>query len=129
MAFEFDKTFVADFIDEYKNHPALWNIKSVISKNKHLRNKGIEALVLKCKERIPEADDSFVKKKINNLRTAYKRELAKVRASKRTGSSADEIYTPTLWYFDLLSFTMEYETGREGISSTDDSVAFSVSTY
>ncbi|CAI6366942.1 unnamed protein product [Macrosiphum euphorbiae] len=95
MAFEFDKTFVADFIDEYKNHPALWNVKSVISKNKHLRNKGIEALVLKCKERIPEADNSFVKKKINNLRTAYKRELAKVRASKRTGSSADEIYVPT----------------------------------
>jgi len=39
MAFEFDKTFVADFIDEYKNHPALWNVKSVISKNKHLRHK------------------------------------------------------------------------------------------
>lgn len=129
MALEFDKTFVADFIDEYKNHPALWNVKSDISKNKHLRNKGIEALVLKCQERIPEADEAFVKKKINNLRTAYRRELAKVRSSKRTGSSTDDIYVPTLWYFDLLSFTIDYENGREGISSADDSVTFSVSTY
>jgi len=63
MALEFDKKFVADFIDEYKNHPALWNVKSDIAKNKHLRNKGIEALVLKCQERIPVADEAFVKKK------------------------------------------------------------------
>ena len=45
MAFEFDKTFVADFIDEYKNHPTLWNVKNDIAKNKYLRNKGI--LILK----------------------------------------------------------------------------------
>lgn len=63
MAFEFDKIFiVANFIDEYKNHLELWKIKSDISKNKYLRNKGIEkALVLKCKKIIFEADDAFVK--------------------------------------------------------------------
>lgn len=77
MAFDGDKMFVAEFIDEYKNHPALWNVKSDIAKNKHLRSKGIEALVLKCKEKIPEADEAFVKKKINNLRTAFRRELTK----------------------------------------------------
>ena len=34
MAFEFYKTLVADFIDEYKNYRALWNVKSDIAKNK-----------------------------------------------------------------------------------------------
>jgi len=38
---------VADFIKELKNHPALGNVESDIAKNKHLRNKRIEALVLK----------------------------------------------------------------------------------
>lgn len=60
---EFDKKCIAEFIDEYKNHPALWNVKSEIAKNKHLRNKSIEELVKKCPEKNPEADDAFVKKK------------------------------------------------------------------
>jgi len=61
MTFEFDKIFVADFIDEYKNHLKLWKIKSDIAKNKYLRNKGIEeALVLKCQKIILEANDAFV---------------------------------------------------------------------
>ncbi|KAL4104621.1 hypothetical protein QTP88_019915 [Uroleucon formosanum] len=89
MAFDGDKKFVAEFIDEYKNHPALWNVK-------------IKALVLKCKEKIPEADEAFVKKKINNLRTAFRRELAKVRSSKRTGSSTDDIYILTLIRLKLI---------------------------
>ena len=35
---------------------------------------------------------------------------------KRTGSSTDSIYQPSLWYFDLLLFITDCETVREGMS-------------
>nr|CAI5838791.1 unnamed protein product [Callosobruchus analis] len=46
-------------------------------------------------------------------------ELREIGKSKRTATSADDIYEPTLWYFDLLSFTEDQEEVRPGISSTD----------
>lgn len=118
--FEADKKFVTEFIEEYKNHPALWNVKSDISKNKHLRKLGYEALVMMCKGKLPKVDEAFVKSKITNMRIAFKRELTKGRKSTHTGASTDDTYIPTLWYYNLLFFTSEYETGSDGICSTDD---------
>lgn len=93
---ESDKSFISKFIETYKYYSALWNTKSDIYKNKYQRSKGIEALIKLCKEKFQEADESFVKRKINNLRTAFKRELNKVQQAKRTRSSSDDIYIPTL---------------------------------
>uniref|UniRef100_A0A2S2QAH8 MADF domain-containing protein n=1 Tax=Sipha flava TaxID=143950 RepID=A0A2S2QAH8_9HEMI len=115
-----NKPFVTEFLETYKRHPALWNAKSNVSKNKHLRNLGIEDLLKVCQEKFKDANTAFVKRKINNLRTVFRRELNKVLKSKTTGSSVNEIYIPTLWYYDLLSFTTEDESGRVGISSLDD---------
>jgi hypothetical protein len=51
-----------------------------------------------CQEKFKDAIAAFVKRKINNLRSAFRRELNKVLESKTTGLSADDIYVPTLWY-------------------------------
>jgi hypothetical protein len=72
-----------------------------------------------CQEKFKDANTAFVKRKINNLRTVFRRELNKVLKSKTTGSSVNEIYIPTLWYYDLLSFTTEDESDRVRISSLD----------
>jgi hypothetical protein len=85
-----------------------------------MRNLGIEDLLKVCQEKFKDANVAFVKRKINNLRTVFRRELNKVLESKTIGSSADEIYVPTFWYYDLFSFTTEDESGRVGISSLDD---------
>jgi hypothetical protein len=122
-----DKPFVTEFLETYKCHPALWNTKINLSKNKHLRNIGIEDLLMVCQEKFKDANAAFIKQKINNLRTAFSRELNKVLESKTTGSSTDEIYVPTLWYYDLLSFTTEDESGRVGIFSLHDATEFKVS--
>lgn len=122
-----DRIFLTDFIEIYKCHPALWNTKSDLSKNKHLRAKGIDALLALCKEKYYEANEAFVKRKINNLRTAFRRELNKVQQSKRTGSSLDDICVSSVWYYDLLLFTAEDACGKWGMSSLDDDVEFKVS--
>lgn len=41
----------------------------------------------------------------------------KVENSKGTGIGTDDIYEPTLWYFDLMSFTAQSEIGRKGVSN------------
>lgn len=39
----------------------------------------------------------------------FRKEMKKVLESKRSGASQDEIYNPTLWYYDLLLFTKDQE--------------------
>lgn len=56
------------------------------------------------------------------MRTAFRRELKKIKDSKKTGSGTDEVYTPTLWYFEHLSFLSEDEVGRSGISTLKENV-------
>ncbi|CAH1956865.1 unnamed protein product [Acanthoscelides obtectus] len=59
--------------------------------------------------------------KINNLRCAFRKELKKVRKSKRSGESCDNIYVPTLWYFELLMFTADQEEPRVSLSNDIES--------
>ena len=40
--------------------------------------------------------------------------------SKRSGASTDEIYTSTLWYFDLLQFTIVQELPTQSICNIED---------
>ncbi|CAJ0927838.1 unnamed protein product [Ranitomeya imitator] len=56
-------------------------------------------------------------KKIQGLRTVYKKELNKVVKSKKSGAATDEVYVPSLWYFDLLGFTRDQELPRTMASS------------
>lgn len=76
------------------------------------KNIAYEKLVSKLKEIEPNADRELVIKKINNIRSAYRRQLKKVNQSMHTGAGSDEIYTPTLWYYNLLSFLSDQETPR-----------------
>ena len=41
---------------------------------------------------------------MRNLRTQYRKELGKVKASKASGSGTNDIYMPTWRCFELLSF-------------------------
>lgn len=62
---------------------------------------------------------NFVKKKVDNIRASFRKELRKIRKSNKSGASADDPYKPTLWYFDLLSFTSDQEKPRQSKSSLD----------
>ncbi|CAG9790338.1 unnamed protein product [Diatraea saccharalis] len=50
--------------------------------------------IFECVE--PEATKDTVKKKINSLRTCYRKEMKKVDASTKSGAATDDIYEPTL---------------------------------
>ncbi|XP_074038616.1 uncharacterized protein [Leptinotarsa decemlineata] len=70
-------------------------------------------LVEKFKEIDSTANRETVVKKINSLRSVYRKEVAKCNKSNRSGAGEDEIYKPALWYFDLLHFLNDQETPRK----------------
>ncbi|KAF5307883.1 hypothetical protein FQR65_LT18291 [Abscondita terminalis] len=115
---ENNHSFWSDFNRLYREAGLLWDVKSNEYSNKHKRNASYEILLKKLQEINSKATVEVLKKKINNMRTASRRELKKVQSSKGTGKGGDT-YEPTLWYFDLLLFTSQSETGRKGISTDE----------
>lgn len=73
-----------------------------------------------CKSIYPEANRDFVVKKIQSLRGSFRKELKKLDTSKRSGSSADDVYVPSLCYYDLLLFTKDQEFPTASISNIHD---------
>ncbi|KAI4459756.1 hypothetical protein MML48_6g00005452 [Holotrichia oblita] len=110
------KEVVTHFIEMYKSFPCLWKIKSRDYTNRNLKNAAYDKLVEFCKTINPEANRDFVVKKIQSFRGSFRKEIKRVEDSKRSGAGSDEIHSPTLWYFDLLLFTIDQELPAPSIS-------------
>ncbi|XP_055622402.1 uncharacterized protein LOC129765969 [Toxorhynchites rutilus septentrionalis] len=50
-----------------------------------------------------------VKRKINTLRSNYRKELKRIEDSKRSGTGADDVYSPSSWVFHALQFLSKFE--------------------
>ncbi|CAJ0945933.1 unnamed protein product [Ranitomeya imitator] len=111
--------FVRELIEMYRSLPCLWQIKSADYSNRNKKKEAFAKLVALFKQHNPseKVDESVVWKKIQVLRTVYKKELNKVVKSKKSGAATDEVYVPSLWYFDLLGFTRDQELLRTMASS------------
>nr|CAD7423080.1 unnamed protein product [Timema monikensis] len=58
--------------------------------------------------------------KINNLRSAFRKELKKIKKrNKGTGSGPQDVYVPKLWYFDLLGFLRDQDIHQPSITNID----------
>jgi len=63
------------------------------------------------------ADINYTKRKINTLRSNFRRELKKKINSRKSGAGADDMYEPTVWYFNDLEFLRDQECQNIGRSS------------
>ncbi|PSN42036.1 hypothetical protein C0J52_12277 [Blattella germanica] len=115
------REFLTDFISHYESFPCLWRVKSKEYSDRDKKGEAYERLVEKFKEIDVNASRETVVKKINSLRSVYRKELAKVNKSIRSGAGEDEIYKPSLWYFDLLHFLNDQETPRPSRNTMDES--------
>lgn len=84
-------------------------------------------LTTKLKEHDPTANIDLTKRKMNTLRSNFRRELKKQMHSRKSGAGADEIYEPTVWYFKDLDFLKDQECQDIGRSSMEDDTAHIVS--
>ncbi|XP_068202902.1 uncharacterized protein [Palaemon carinicauda] len=112
--------FVTEFIELYRLHPCLWKVKSENYFNKSKKQAAYEELLEVCKKIDENADVDFVKAKISSFRGSFRKELRKVRTSRRSGAGEEEVYVPKLWYYDLLLFTADQEIPRDSTSNLQD---------
>lgn len=89
------------------------------------RHNGVEGNALKCFIKNTPVNDvnankDAAVKKINSLRTNYRREKKKVEESLRSGIGTDEMYEPFLWYYRLFDFLGDQDAPRNSSSNFNE---------
>lgn len=69
------ETLLSSYCNCIHQHAALWKVKSSEYSDRNLKNDAYKVLVKKYKEVDPKANKEIVKKKINSLRTSYRKQL------------------------------------------------------
>jgi hypothetical protein len=105
------------FIEAYRSLPELWDTENSHYSNRVKKAAAYDTLIEKLKVLEPDASRESVVKKINNLRSTFRKELKKVNDSKRSGTSADDLYIPSLWYYNELLFLVDQETPDKSLST------------
>ncbi|GJQ81200.1 hypothetical protein Trydic_g23368 [Trypoxylus dichotomus] len=105
-----ERSFIIKYIELYKSLPALWKVKSDDYMNREKKTEAYKILLNLYREKYPMATREDLTKKINSLRTNFRKELRKIAESK------NEVYKPTLWYFDAMNFLTDQETPVDSIN-------------
>ena len=58
-----------------------------------------------------------VKQKIKNIRSNYNQEVQKIQESKASGTSLDDVYKPTVKWFDVMDQIMKGSKSRSETQS------------
>ncbi|XP_077295956.1 uncharacterized protein LOC143918120 [Arctopsyche grandis] len=103
-----NKDFLTEFINIYRQHPALWDRRSKVYHKRAFKDKGYDALIQFFNKFGQKIERDSIAKKIQSLRGSFRKEHKKVQDSLKVGDS--QVYVPSLWYYDLLMFTIEDET-------------------
>ncbi|XP_046677327.1 uncharacterized protein LOC124365394 [Homalodisca vitripennis] len=111
------KDNLLQFIEEFRKHECVWKVKSKDYHNREKKEAAHRSLLLVVKGFDSTATKSDVLKKINNIRSAFRKEQRKVTASQRSGSGTDDIYVPKLWYYRELLFLIDQEECLGGTSN------------
>lgn len=109
--------FLCEFIEAFRQYPCLWKVQSDEYRDRMKRDEALNNLLLLTQETIPTADLKFLKDRIENLKQCFRREYRKVKNSMKSGSSADNVYKPKLWYYKIISFIAEHEAHHPSVSS------------
>ena len=114
------REFLTEFIELYRNFTCLWKIKSAEYSDRNKKDLAYAELIQKYKEFDPSADRNTVVKKVNALRTVYKKERAKVITSLNASTETEDVYKPSLWYYDLFQFLDDQDSVRSAGSTMND---------
>jgi hypothetical protein len=120
---EDERKFILECIKVYRSLPALWNVKSKDYSNRKKKNEQYEQLLRKYRERFPDADKEQLKQKLNSLRTNFRKELKRIKDCEKSGTGADDVVEPALWYFEEMKFLMGQEeacTSLNTIQTVDE---------
>lgn len=116
--FVYPRKMLRRFLTMYRELPCLWDKTCVGYKQKQKRHEAISKLTALVKEWDPTATRVHVLRKIESLRSCVRREHKRVQDSKRKARSEEEVYTPHLWYYDMLSFVFDGDAGNRKLKTS-----------
>jgi hypothetical protein len=70
--------FLTMFLEEYRELPVLWQVRSADYSNRAKRDEAWDLLVQFTRVRIRDTDLGFVKKKLDSIRASFRKELRRV---------------------------------------------------
>ncbi|XP_024086400.1 uncharacterized protein LOC106672679 [Cimex lectularius] len=108
-----ERKFILECIELYRSLPALWNVKCKDYNNRIKKNEQYEHLLRKYREKYPVADKSQLVKKLNSLRTNFRKELKRIKDFEQNYAGRGYIMKPTLWYFEEMKFLTSLEEQNE----------------
>lgn len=100
-----ERAFIIECLKIYKSLPALWDAKSPEYRKKDKKNEAYEILVRKFREKYANINRKDVTKKINTLRTNFRKEVKRLSQERRDVSK--------LWYFDEMKFLIDHIETKE----------------
>ena len=107
-----ERAFLVELIELYRDLTPLWQTRSKDYNDRTKRAEAYDQLLAKYHERFPDATMDELKRRINTLRTNFRKELKKVLKSGKTG----QVYASRAWHFQHLMFLADQE---DNISSSD----------
>lgn len=109
-----EQKFLTEFIELYKASTCLWKYSCKQYRNRRVKEIAYKNLVAKMRTFDPKADKNSVIRKINALRTAFRREFKKIRKFEKMDQQSNggenftaRKYTTSLWYYDIMKFVVE----------------------
>lgn len=97
MSIKWTDADISKLLEIYQNYEVLWNPQVKLYRNHDARKSALQAILQHIdKSNLTEND---LKVKIKNMRTIYNRELTKLLRSKKSGCGTEDIYKPTLSWF------------------------------
>lgn len=118
MSYCWSRISTLKFIKKYRSLDSIWNVKSKEYHNRDKKDIAYTDLLDVVKKFDPQATKDTVVKKINNLRSAFRKELKKVNFAQRSGCGT---YVPRLWYYSDLLFLVDQEEALEGTPNVEES--------
>ncbi|XP_073830403.1 uncharacterized protein [Musca autumnalis] len=117
-----ENEFLKEFLCCYEMQRCLWDITSPEYMMRDIKTKAYGELLNVMKKYKKDCSIDDVKKKINVIRSSYRRELKKIKQSESSGAGVDSVYQPKIWWFDACKFLQSYEkpTGSISTLSEDD---------
>ncbi|KAL3275063.1 hypothetical protein HHI36_019835 [Cryptolaemus montrouzieri] len=105
---------MVDFFSIHQSKSCLWQVEASEYHDNAKKDAANNKLVEKLEKLEPGATKKSVVAKIN-----VRKERKKVEALKKSGASADSIYKPVFWYYDLFDFLQDQDTPETSCSNLD----------
>ncbi|XP_055641512.1 uncharacterized protein LOC129778568 [Toxorhynchites rutilus septentrionalis] len=100
----------------YKEHPILYDMRHPKYYNKNERQKTLMRIIDLLEDHRPGTTMNDILKKIQTMRTQFGQELNKFRKTHKTGGE----YTPTVWWYNYLSFLRSHIKPRSAMTDDKD---------